>query len=76
MRVPLLRHRLLSGVLTTALAVTCAVFTAGAAPAPAAACDTTTNTALNKPATASSVQGNSYLPAKAVDGDTGTRWSS
>ena len=45
-------------------------------PRVAAACDTATNIALNKPATASSVQGNGYLPAKAVDGNAATRWSS
>jgi F5/8 type C domain/Putative Ig domain len=36
----------------------------------------TTNAALNRPATASSVQSASYPAADAVDGNTGTRWSS
>ncbi|MFC1432213.1 discoidin domain-containing protein [Streptacidiphilus sp. N1-3] len=76
MRVPILRGRILSGVLTAALAATGLMATAGAESAHAATCDTATDVALNKPATASSVQGNNYLPAKAVDGDTGTRWSS
>jgi endoglucanase len=34
------------------------------------------NLALGKPATASSVEGDAYIPAYAVDGDAGTRWSS
>jgi hypothetical protein len=36
----------------------------------------TTNVALNKPATSSSNQNGSLTPNKAVDGNTGTRWSS
>jgi hypothetical protein len=36
----------------------------------------TTNAALNQPATASSTQSASYPAADAVDGNTGTRWSS
>jgi hypothetical protein len=36
----------------------------------------TTNIALNKPATSSSNENGSLLPANAVDGNTGTRWSS
>lgn len=76
MRALPLRRRLLAGIATMALVVTGMVVTPSAAPASAAACDTATNIALNKPATASSVQGNGYLPAKAVDGDVATRWSS
>ncbi|GLW63686.1 hypothetical protein Arub01_19300 [Actinomadura rubrobrunea] len=40
-----------------------------------AACGTA-NAALNRPATASSVESDAYPAAAAVDGDTGTRWSS
>ncbi len=36
----------------------------------------TSNLALNKPATASSIEGSSYTAAKAVDGSTSTRWAS
>src|SRR5450756_464854 len=36
----------------------------------------TTNVALNKPASASSIQGSGYPASAAVDGNTGTRWSS
>lgn len=35
-----------------------------------------TNIALNKTATSSSVENSSYAPGNAVDGNTGTRWSS
>src|SRR3974390_3325118 len=37
---------------------------------------TNTNIALNKPATASSVESNSYLASYAFDGSLSTRWSS
>ncbi|MBX6769102.1 MAG: discoidin domain-containing protein, partial [Actinomadura rubrobrunea] len=40
-----------------------------------AACGTA-NAALNQPATASSVESDAYPASAAVDGDTGTRWSS
>ena len=36
----------------------------------------TTDAALNQPATASSVENSSFPPSAAVDGNTGTRWSS
>jgi hypothetical protein len=39
-------------------------------------CDTGTDAALNRPATASSVQDGSYVASNAVDGDLATRWSS
>ncbi|WP_194891860.1 discoidin domain-containing protein [Catenulispora pinisilvae] len=42
----------------------------------AASCDTTTNLALNKTATASSVESDAFPASAAVDGNTGTRWSS
>ncbi|MGI5178534.1 PQQ-binding-like beta-propeller repeat protein [Dactylosporangium sp. CA-152071] len=48
-------------------------------PAPAAAIAATcgtTNIALNRPATASSSENGSLLPAKAFDGNSATRWSS
>ncbi len=44
-------------------------------PAAAASCGTT-NLALNQPATASSVQSSSFPASAAVDGNSGTRWSS
>jgi len=57
---------LIAGVLVTAL-------TAG--PATAAACGTT-NIAQGKTATASSLENASFPASNAVDGNTGTRWSS
>jgi hypothetical protein len=42
----------------------------------AAACDTGTNVALNKPGTASSAENAASGAASALDGNTGTRWSS
>jgi hypothetical protein len=48
----------------------------GLAPAAKAASCGTANVALNKTATASSVQSASFPPSAAVDGNTGTRWSS
>jgi hypothetical protein len=47
----------------------------GAVPAAAASCGTT-NVALNRPATASSVQSAAFPASNAVDGNPGTRWSS
>jgi hypothetical protein len=46
-----------------------------AAPAAAATCGTT-NIALNRPATASSVESAAFTAPNAVDGNLGTRWSS
>ena len=48
----------------------------GAGRARAASCDTGTNLALNKTATASSIEGAGTPASAAVDGNTGTRWSS
>jgi hypothetical protein len=48
----------------------------GAGRARAAGCDTSTNLALNKTATASSVESGQFPASAAVDGNTGTRWSS
>ncbi|MEU3457356.1 discoidin domain-containing protein [Micromonospora sp. NPDC006766] len=42
----------------------------------ATGCDTTGNAALNRPATASSIQNAGFPASAAVDGNTGTRWSS
>ena len=39
-------------------------------------CDATSNAALNRPATASSVENGGYSAAQAFDGRAGTRWSS
>lgn len=60
------------GLVTTLGAST----TAQSAPAAVAAACGTANVALNKPATASSAENASLSAANAVDGDTGTRWSS
>jgi hypothetical protein len=57
---------LLAGLLIPTLAATNA----------AAATCATTNLALNKPATSSSTENSSYPASNAVDGNTGTRWSS
>ncbi|GAA3259916.1 PQQ-binding-like beta-propeller repeat protein [Dactylosporangium siamense] len=60
-----------------ALVLTTAVLFA--VPTPAATAAVTcggTNIALNRPATASSSENGGLLPAKAFDGNTGTRWSS
>ena len=53
-----------------------AVPSLGAGRASAAGCGTGTNLALNKTATASSVEGAGYAASAAVDGNTGTRWAS
>ncbi|HEX6968093.1 MAG TPA: discoidin domain-containing protein, partial [Micromonosporaceae bacterium] len=49
---------------------------AASAPAASAATCGTTNVALGKAASASSVENASFPAANAVDGNTGTRWSS
>jgi hypothetical protein len=49
--------------------------TAAPTPTPVAGCGTT-NVALNKPATASSIENAGTPASAAVDGNTGTRWSS
>ncbi|WP_119727066.1 beta-1,3-glucanase family protein [Thermomonospora amylolytica] len=60
----------------TALTLLAACAVAGAArPATAAACGTA-NAALNRPATASSIESGAYPASAAVDGNSGTRWSS
>src|SRR5690242_5526268 len=46
------------------------------APAAAAATCGTTNLALNRPTTASSLENSSFPAANATDGNLGTRWSS
>ncbi|MFI6478566.1 discoidin domain-containing protein [Nonomuraea sp. NPDC050663] len=45
-------------------------------PAAHAVACSTTNAALNRPATASSTEGGAFTAAMAVDGNAGTRWSS
>ena len=47
-----------------------------AAPPPGRAASSGTNIALNKPATASSLENSTFPASNAVDGNTGTRWSS
>jgi hypothetical protein len=73
------RHRSFGAVIAAFTLV--AAFGAATAPGPgavaaaAAACGTT-NLALNKTATASSIQNASFPAQDAVDGNLGTRWSS
>ncbi|MBX6769477.1 MAG: discoidin domain-containing protein, partial [Actinomadura rubrobrunea] len=63
-------------VTLTALSLLTAFTVAGATrPASAAACGTA-NAALNRPATASSVENDAFPASAAVDGNSGTRWSS
>jgi hypothetical protein len=52
------------------------LFLPAAVPAARAATCGTTNLALNQPATASSTDNASFPASAAVDGNTGTRWSS
>jgi len=61
--------------LVAGLLATTALTVGGASPAAAASCGTT-NLALNKTATASSLENASFTAADAVDGNLGTRWSS
>jgi hypothetical protein len=63
-------------VVLTLLLAGLSVPSLGARPASASTCDTGTDLALNKTATASSVENASFPPANAVDGNLGTRWSS
>jgi hypothetical protein len=68
-----------ASLILTGLVLPSTVPAASAAPAapaaPAASCGTT-NLALNKTATASSLENASFTAADAVDGNLGTRWSS
>ena len=50
--------------------------TAAAAARPRASSCSTTDAALNRPATASSLENSSFPASAAVDGNTSTRWSS
>ncbi|MEY9928964.1 hypothetical protein ABH926_003604 [Catenulispora sp. GP43] len=72
-------RRYRSSALLLVLAMMLAVLSVpslGAGRARAAGCDTGTNLALNKTATASSVESGAFPTSAAVDGNTGTRWSS
>ncbi|WP_279581295.1 discoidin domain-containing protein [Fodinicola feengrottensis] len=64
----------MAAALAIALALS-SLLAAPAAPVAAATCGTA-NAALNAPATASSTESASYPASAAVDGDTGSRWSS
>ena len=73
-----LSRRRLRRILTAAVATTATVLgitVAATTQAGAAVCGTT-NVAQGRPATASSQEGAGYTAAAAVDGNTGTRWSS
>jgi hypothetical protein len=72
------RHRARAGVLalTAALLLPAAMLLPGALPSAGAATCGTTNLAVNHPATASSTEAAGYPASNAVDGNTGTRWSS
>jgi F5/8 type C domain-containing protein len=75
---PAFRPRPAGRVLTAATALLLAAWgflPTAVAPASAASC-ATTNIALNRPATASSLESASFPASNAVDGNTGTRWSS
>jgi len=63
-------------MVSAAIAVAALVLPGIAPRATAATSCGTTNVALNKTATASSVQSASFPASAAVDGNTGTRWSS
>ena len=72
----LARPRAALFVVLTLLLAALSVPSFGARQAAAASCDTGTNLALNKTATASSIEGAGTPASAAVDGNTGTRWSS
>ena len=61
---------------SAALALTGLLGAVAAAPRANAATCGTTNIALNRPATASSLENSGFPASNAVDGNTGTRWSS
>ena len=61
---------------SAALALTGLLGAVAAAPQANAATCGTTNIALNRPATASSLENSGFPASNAVDGNTGTRWSS
>ncbi|MBM0260264.1 discoidin domain-containing protein [Micromonospora sp. 4G55] len=71
-------RRLLAATASTLLLGTLLVTTAppAAGALPAAACDTGTNIALQRPVTTSSTENAGTAAANAVDGNPGTRWSS
>ena len=78
------RHRVVAAAVTTlslvagllvAAALTVGIPPGAASMAAAASCGTT-NVALGKTATASSTENASFPASAAVDGNTGTRWSS
>ncbi|MET7424716.1 discoidin domain-containing protein [Dactylosporangium sp. NPDC005555] len=73
---PHARNRVTRALLSTVLMLGGTVAVLGATTAPAHAACGTTNVALNKPATSSSNENGSLTPAKAVDGNVNTRWSS
>jgi hypothetical protein len=66
----------LSAVISLVVGLLVTVVLAGSAPTAAAASCGTTNLALNKTATASSLENGSFSASAAVDGNLGTRWSS
>jgi hypothetical protein len=70
------RRRLLAAAAAVVAALGAYALVALTPPAVAATACGTTNVALNKTATSSSNESATLTPAKAVDGDTGTRWSS
>ena len=73
---PPIAWRAAAPILTsTALLLSGAALVAAGAPPAAAACGNT-NLALNQPATASSLENASFPASAAVDGNSGTRWSS
>lgn len=63
------RKNIFSIMLLAVLVMSCII-------APSSTYAQTTNLALNKPATASSIEASGFEAAKAVDGNTSTRWAS
>ncbi|WP_432840995.1 discoidin domain-containing protein [Dactylosporangium sp. CA-092794] len=72
---PRRRRALLAVAAVAAAFMACALVVVTRQASAATACGTT-NVALNRPATSSSNESGSLTPAKAVDGNTSTRWSS
>jgi hypothetical protein len=72
----LARPRAALFVVLTLLLAALSVPSFGARQAAAASCNTGTNLAVNKSATSSSIEGAGTPASAAVDGNTGTRWSS
>jgi F5/8 type C domain/Beta-1,3-glucanase len=69
-------RRMSTVILVGAVLALTALVVPGHVPSASAATCGTTNAALNRPATSSSTENGSFPAANAVDGNSGTRWSS